>query len=142
MLDLANSLPSAWEHNMCILTEDESNVSQPSQSWLLAFWTLVADFWRTIPEDLCSFALVPVHAGRLASVAHCRNMGAIRAAHLAELPQGAATVLTSVGCLCITKGKADSASPVRDRHEPLMAALRAVSAHTGVPLRRLVSERS
>ena len=137
-LGLANSLPGTWERDSCKCAS-ESGSDLPDMPWLLAFWTLVEDFWHRIPEELCSFALVPVWGGCLASVAHCRNMGALSVKHLAQLPDDAAAILARIGCLCITEKRAGCASPIAKHHEPMTAAIRAISVHTGVPLRRLVS---
>ena len=138
MLDVANSLPSAWETDVCKCT-GESGATHPTHKWLKQFWSLMASSLTDKPNELDSFALVPITGNRLASIAHCRHNGALALQHLQGMPDSAATTLSAIGCLCIADSQADSVSPIHNSSDPLTSALEAVSCHTGIPLKRLLS---
>ena len=138
MLDVANSLPSAWETDVCKCT-GESGATHPTHKWLKQFWSLMASSLTDKPNELDSFALVPITGNRLASIAHCRHNGALALQHLQGMPDSAATTLTAIGCVCIADRRAESASPIHYSHDSLTTALEAVSCQTGIPLKRLLS---
>ena len=94
----------------------------------------------SIPASLQSFAVVPIAGSRLASVEQCIQYQAVSQAHLNFLPSSAADVLTAVGCICITEKRADSASPIFNRSEPLTEALNATARRLGLPLQQLLSQ--
>ena len=138
LLDLANSLPAAWEQPICDCIDD-SGIAHPGHTWLKHFWAVTSSDWDAIPEELLHFALVPIHGNRLASPAYCRCTAALSTHHMAGLPPNSAQVLSAVGCLCITLSGAACASPVASTDNPITTALAAVSADAAVPLSQLVS---
>ena len=138
MLDVANSLPRAWETDVCECT-GESGATHPTNKWLKQFWSLMASSLTDKPNELDSFALVPITGNRLSSIAHCRHNGALALQHLQGMPDSAATTLSAIGCVCIADRRAESASPIHYSRDSLTTALEAVSCHTGIPLKRLLS---
>ncbi len=138
LLDLANSLPAAWEQPICDCV-DGSGIAHPGHTWLKRFWAVTSRTWGAVPEELLHFALVPIHGNRLASPAYCRCTAALSTLHMIGLPPNSAQVLSAVGCLCITLSEADCASPIASTDKPITTALAAVSADAAVPLSQLVS---
>ncbi len=137
-LDLANSLPAAWEQPICDCI-DGSGIAHPGHAWLEHFWAVTSRDKTGIPEELLHFALVPIYGNRLASPAYCRRTAALSTFHMAGLPPNAAEVLSAVGCMCITLVDAHCASPIASTDKPVTTALAAVSADAAVPLSQLVS---
>jgi len=134
--DLANSLPSAWETNICDCSGD-SGRCHPSRRWLNGFWTLVSSKMSAVPAELHSFVLVPVTGNRLASLAHCRETRAL--SRLCSWSSTAAATLSAIGCLCIADARADSVVSDLAGVEPITAALDNLSSRTGMPLQQLVA---
>ena len=138
MLDLANSLPSAWKRDICKYAGG-SGATHPRQEWLEQFWRVKALSKDSMPIKLLFLTLVPIAGNRLASIAHCRRTGALALQHLQGMPNSAATTLSAIGCLCITHRRAESISPIPFYYEPLTSALEALSGRTGMPLKKLLS---
>ena len=138
LLDLANSLPAAWEQPTCDCVDD-SGIAHPGHAWLKHFWAVTCNNGDAVPEELLHFALVPIHGNRLASPAYCHRAAALSPIHMAGLPPIAAQVLSAVGCLCITLSDAKCTSPIASTDKPVTMALAAVSADAAVPLFQLVS---
>lgn len=146
--DLVENLPGGWKGNICDHDKRKgvAHNLHPDSTWLDKFWAVVHDSGN-FPSELASYMVVPLSMPnkpskmRLASVQYCQRRCAIKTSHLQGVPPNAADILAAVGCLCILKPEADCASPIAEADPPFTTALSAASAHLGIPLSELVSEK-
>lgn len=136
MRDLADSLPSAWKADICSYA-GESGSTHPNRQWLDHFWANCSH--DEFPTVMRSFVLVPITGNRLASVAHCASTGTLARKHLLGLSNNAASTLSAIGCLCTADSRTDRVCSIKQGSDPLTTALKAVSDHTGIPLKQLLS---
>ena len=137
MHDVAASLPSSWQKDVCHIDRSSEH---PSQAWLEQFWSLPSTQDPGVPTCMQFIALVPVAGQRLASAVHCTQHQALRHSDLDNLPQNAANTLCAIGCICITDERADCCSPIPSTSEPITAALDCTSRRLGIPLHQLLSQ--